>query len=197
MLGEDVLGTGSSRTTGAGLDGASASPKESLVGSEKLPPTAVGTVALSLPLPEGVGELELAVVFILFGSGTEDLDGVLGTAGIVLVGCFGAARGIWPGVVQLLPLDGFTAARVVTLAASTSSGTPMFNRSSSTDSTGVVGKARPEGADDEVERVLFEGTGLRPARVEELGRDGRTGTILEGSGLMGVGGVVCFVLSVC
>jgi hypothetical protein len=85
VLGEDVLGTGSSRTAGVDLDGASARPKESLVGSEKLPPAAVGPVALSLPLAEGVGELELAVVFMLFGSGAEDLDGVLGAAGIALV----------------------------------------------------------------------------------------------------------------
>ena len=100
-----------------GLYGSSASLKESLVGSEKLPPTATGMIALSLPLAEGVGELELAVVFIPFGSGTDDLDGVLGAAGIALVGWSG-------GVVQLLPLDGFTTVRVVTLAASTSSGTP-------------------------------------------------------------------------
>jgi len=79
---------------GVRLDGASASPKESLLGSERLPPTAAGTIALSLPLVEGVGEPELAVVFIPFGSGTEDLDGVLGAAGIALVGCSGAVREI-------------------------------------------------------------------------------------------------------
>lgn len=89
-MGEDVLGTGSSRTAGVDLDGASARPKESLVGSEKLPPTAAG--ALSLPLAEGVGEFELVVVFIVFGSGTEDLDGVLGAVGIALVGFFNALR---------------------------------------------------------------------------------------------------------
>ena len=81
-------------------------PKESLVGSEKLPPTAVGTIVFSLPLPEGVGELDWAVVFILFGSGTEDLDGVLGVAGIAPIGCFGAARGISPGVVNSFLLMG-------------------------------------------------------------------------------------------
>jgi len=97
---------------------------------------------------------------------------------------------------RLLPLGGFTTARVVTLAASASSGTSMFKRSSSTDPTGVVGKARPEGADDEVERVLFEGTGLRLATVEGVGREGRTGTILVGNGLMGVGGVAGCALSV-
>ena len=118
---------------------------------------------------EGIGELELAVVFIPFGDGTEDLDGVLGAAGIA----------------------------VVTLAASTSSGSPMFNRSSSTDSTGVVGKAHPEGVDDEVERVLVEGTGLRPARVEGLGCEGRTGSILVSSRLIGVGGMAGYALSVC
>lgn len=89
MLGEDVPGTGSSRTDGVDLDGASARPKESLVGSEKLPPAAVGAVALSLPLAEGVGEL---VVFMPFGSGAEDLDGVFGAAGIALVDFFGALR---------------------------------------------------------------------------------------------------------
>ena len=73
-----------------GLDGASARPKESLVGSEKLPPTAAG--ALSLPLTEGVGEFELAVVFTVFGGGAEDLDGVLGVAGIALVGFFNVPR---------------------------------------------------------------------------------------------------------
>ena len=73
----------------------------------------------------------------------------------------------------------------------------MFNRSSSTDSTGVVGKTHPEGADDEVERVLVEGTGLRPARVEGLGHEGRTGSILGGSRPMGVGGVAGYALSVC
>jgi len=139
MLGEDVLGTGSSRTAGVGLDRASASPKGSLVGSEKVPPTAAGTIALSLPLAEGVGELELAVVFIPFGSGTEDLDGVMGATGITLV-------------------------------ASTSSGTPMFNRSSSTDSIGVVGKERREGADDKVERVLVEGTGFETGQVARGGQ---------------------------
>ena len=50
----------------------------------------------------------------------------------------------------------------MTLAASTPPGTPTFNRSPSTDSTGVVEKARPERADDKVEGVLFGGTGLRP-----------------------------------
>jgi len=85
MLGEDVLGTGSSRTAGVGLDRASASLKESLVGSEKVPPTAAGMIALSLPLAEGVGKLELAVVFIPFRSGTEDLDGVMGATRITLV----------------------------------------------------------------------------------------------------------------
>ena len=55
--------------------------RKALVGSEKLPPTATGTLAFSLPLAEGVGELELAVVFIPFGSGTDDLDGVLGLRG--------------------------------------------------------------------------------------------------------------------
>ena len=84
---------------------------------------------------------------------------------------------------------------VVTLAASTSSGTPMFKRSSSTDSTGVVGKAHPKGADDENERVLVEGAGLRPARVEGVGREGRTGSILVGRRLMGVG--VAGYASVC
>ena len=48
----------------------------------------------SLPLAEEVGELELAVVFIPFGSGTDDLDGVLDTAGIAPVGCLGAVREI-------------------------------------------------------------------------------------------------------
>jgi len=70
----------------------------------------------------------------------------------------------------------------------------MFNRSSSIDST-VVGKARPEGADDEVERVLFEGKGMRLAMVEGVGHKGRTGTIMVGSRLMGVG-VAGFVVAV-
>ena len=118
-------------------DGASASPKESLVDSEKVPSTAAGTIALSPPLAEGVGEVELAVVFIPFRSGTEELDGVLGAAEIAVV----------TGSQHILRH-------------------PMFNRSSSTDSTGVVGKVHPEVADDEVERVLVKGTGLRPARVE-------------------------------
>jgi len=61
----------------------------------------------------------------------------------------------------------------------------MLNRLSSTDSTGVVGEAHPEVADDEVERVLVEGTGLRPARVERLGCEGRMGSILVGSRLIG------------
>ncbi len=89
VLGVDVLGTGLSRTAEVDLDGASTRPKESLVGSEKLPPAAVGETALSLPLAEWVGELELAVVFMPFGSGAEDLDGVLGAAGIALVDFFG------------------------------------------------------------------------------------------------------------
>lgn len=59
--------------------------------------------------------------------------------------------------------------RVVTLAANTSSGTPIFNRSSSTESTGVMGKARPEVIDEDVERVLFEGTGLSPVEVDGSG----------------------------
>jgi len=63
VLGENVLGT---RTAGVDLDRASASPKESLVGSEKLPPTAAGTIVPSLPLAGGVGKCELAVVFIPF-----------------------------------------------------------------------------------------------------------------------------------
>ena len=92
MLGVDVPGTGSSRTAGVDLDGASAWPKESLVGSEKLPPTAAGTVALSLPLAEGVGEFELAAVFTLLGSGAEDLDGVLGADGIALLDFFRPLR---------------------------------------------------------------------------------------------------------
>jgi hypothetical protein len=62
------------------------------VRSEKLPPAAVGPIALSLLLAEGVGELELAVVFMLFGSGAEDLDGVLGAAGIPLGDFFGVLR---------------------------------------------------------------------------------------------------------
>ena len=86
---------------------------------------------------------------------------------------------------------------IVTLTASSSSGTPMFKRSSSTDSTGVVGKAHPEGADDENERVLVEGAGLRPVRVEGVGREGRMGSILVGRRLMGVGGVAGYALSVC
>ena len=77
-----------------GLDELSASPKESLVGSRKLPPTAAGTIALSLPLAEGVGELGLVVVFIPFGSRTDDLDGVLDAARIARVGCFSAVREI-------------------------------------------------------------------------------------------------------
>jgi len=140
-----------------------------------------GTVAPSVPLAGGVGELELAVVFIpFFRSGTEDLDGVMGAA---RDGTSWLLRCGERNLIQLLPLNGFTTARVVTLAASTSSRTPMFNKSSSTDSPGAVGKVHPEGADEEVERVLFEGTGLRPARVEGLGREGRTGTVLVGSGL--------------
>ena len=89
MLGEDVAGAGAglSRIAGVDLGGASTRPKESLVGSEKLPPAAVG--ALSLPLAEGVGELELAVVLMPFGSGAEDLDGVLSAAGRALVDFFG------------------------------------------------------------------------------------------------------------
>ena len=130
-------------------------------------------------------------MFMTFGSGTEDLDGVLGAAGVALVGCVGAAREILLGVVRLLSWWIW----VVTLAASTFFGTPMFNRSSSTDSTGVVGKARPEGADDEVERVLFEGKGSRLATVEGVGREGRTGTIMVGSGLMGVGVAGCALSS--
>ena len=151
MLGKDILGTGSSRTAGLGLDGASPSPKESLVGSEKVPPTAAGTIALSPPLAEGVGQVELAVVFIPFRSGTEKLDGVSGAAGIAAV----------TGSQHILQH-------------------PIFDRSSLTDSTGVVGEAHPEMADDEVESVLVEGTGLRPARVERLGCEGRTGSILVG-----------------
>jgi len=85
VLGKDILGTGSSRTVGLGLDGASACPKESLVGSEKVPPTAAGMIALSPPLAEGVGEVELAVVFIPFRSGAKKLDEVLGAAGIAVV----------------------------------------------------------------------------------------------------------------
>ena len=80
--------------------------------------------------------------------------------------------------------------RVVTLAASTSSGTPIFKRSSSTDSTGVIGKAHPEAAEEEVERVLFEVTGLSPAGLEESDCRGVTGTTLMGEGRTGVGVVV-------
>jgi len=70
----------------------------------------------------------------------------------------------------------------------------MLNKSSSTDSPGVVGKVHPEGADDEVESAVRRNrleTGLRPARVEGLGREGRTGIILVGSGLTGVGVAGC------
>jgi len=42
-------------------------------------------MALSPPLAEGVGEVELAVVFIPFQSGTKNLDGVLGAVGIAVV----------------------------------------------------------------------------------------------------------------
>ena len=80
--------------------------------------------------------------------------------------------------------------RVVTLAAITSSGTPIFIRSSSTESTGVMGKARPEATDEDVERVLFEGIGLSPVGADGSGCEGMTGTKLVGGGLMGVGGVV-------
>jgi len=73
----------------------------------------------------------------------------------------------------------------------------MFNSSLLTDSTGVVGKAHPEGADNKVERVLVEGTGLRLARVEGLGHKGRMGSLLQCSRLMGVGGVAGYALSVC
>jgi hypothetical protein len=81
----------------------------------------------------------------------------------------------------------------VTLAVNTSFGTPMFNKSSSADSTGVIGKARPEAADEEVERVLFEEIGLSPARVGGSGCEGMMGS----GGLMGVEGVVGCALSVC
>ena len=102
-----------------------------------------GTVAPSVPLAGGVGELELAVVFIpFFRSGTEDLDGVMGAA---RDGTSWLLRCGERNLIQLLPLNGFTTARVVTLPTSTPSGTPTFNRSPSTDLTGVVGKARPKG----------------------------------------------------
>ncbi len=51
-----------------------------------------------------------------------------------------------------------------------------------------MGKARPEAADEEVERVLFEGKGLSPAGVVASGCQG---TLLEGGGLTGVGVVGC------
>lgn len=73
----------------------------------------------------------------------------------------------------------------------------MFNRSSSIDSTGVMGKARPEAVDEEVERVLFEGIGLSPAEVDGSNCEGMRETKLVGGGLMGVGGVVGWALSVC
>jgi len=60
-----------------------------------------------------------------------------------------------------------------------------------------MGKARPEATDEDVERVLFEGTGLSSAGVEGSVCEGMTGTKLVGGGLMGVGGVVGCVLSVC
>jgi len=61
----------------------------------------------------------------------------------------------------------------------------------------VIGKARPEAADEEVERVLFERTGLSPTGVGGGGCEGMTGTKLVGGGLMGVGGVAGCAFSVC
>ena len=60
-----------------------------------------------------------------------------------------------------------------------------------------MGKARPEATDEDVVRVLFEGTGLSPVGVDGRGCEGITGTKLVAGGLMGVGGVVGCVLSVC
>lgn len=60
-----------------------------------------------------------------------------------------------------------------------------------------MGNARPEAADEDVERVLFEGTGLSPVGVVWSGCEGMTETKLVGGGLMGVGGVVGCVLSAC
>lgn len=60
-----------------------------------------------------------------------------------------------------------------------------------------MGKARPEVADEEVESVLFERTGLSPARVDGSGCEGMKGTKLVGGGPMGIAELVVCDLFVC